>query len=134
MTDKTTNRDGKLKVKLVFEDGEGNVKANVEQELVLPGIYLPSFLPGAYTQVEQMLNMVGIDYFKMMLRDHFMNELETIGYNRITAITPQLESSTFVDEKQVIDSGALYDIDNAPPQIEEGVIDLPVEQEETKDA
>ena len=134
----TTSKDGKLKVKLVFEDGDGNVKANVEQELILPGIYLPSFLPGAYNQVEQMLNLVGIDYFKMVLRDHFMSELESIGYAR-PMLGDSVGSASFVDEKMVIDSGALYDLEDesqSPPDEtneESMVIDLPVEQENEED-
>ena len=134
----TTSKDGKLKVKLAFEDGDGNVKANVEQELILPGIYLPSFLPGAFNQVEQMLNLVGIDYFKMVLRDHFMSELESIGYAR-PMLGDSTGSASFVDEKMVIDSGALYDLEDessSPPDEtneESMVIDLPVEQENEED-
>ena len=122
--------DMKLKVSLKLEDSGGNVVAEINQDASLPGLCLPSFLPGAYSQVEKTLNVIGIDYFKALVKQYFYEKLQSVYGTSGSGITTVHD--VFSDKKRVIaledtqpDNSPLDPVTGAPDQ---AVIDLPLDQ------
>ena len=73
---KLSKSDIKLSFKLSAEDSNAEI-VNVEQSVVIPSLKEPLFLPDAYLQVEQMLNLIALEPFKRILKTYFNGLLRT---------------------------------------------------------
>ena len=131
-----------LKIHLDLVDSSGSV-ANVHQDIMLPCLKEPAFIKGAYEQVEKTLDIVGVDFFKKLVRNYFMNcinETFNSGFNtsdhsNVTTagylpLDPSMDQKIVVDTRDVAD-GSSDQTKNENPNINlidnNGTIDLDVE-------
>ena len=71
-----------LKIHLDLIDSKGSI-AGVHQDILLPCLKEPAFVKGAYDQVEKTLEIVGVDFFKKLVRNYFMGCIEnTFDYSK----------------------------------------------------
>ena len=71
-----------LKIHLDLIDSNGSI-AGVHQDILLPCLKEPAFVKGAYDQVEKTLEIVGVDFFKKLVRNYFMGCIEnTFDYSK----------------------------------------------------
>lgn len=102
-----------LKIHLDLVDCNGSV-ANVHQDIMLPCLKEPAFIKGAYEQVEKTLDIVGVDFFKKLIRNYFMNCINNTfnsefnssdNPNTMTAgylpLSPSMDHKVLVDNKDI---------------------------------
>ena len=148
-----SNVDGKsvlLKINLELVDSSGSV-AKVNQDIMLPHLREPAFIKGAYRQIEDTLNLVGVDFFKRLVRQYCLAQASAYYSPQINegAMLPEFKDDKIVissDENQPIVSSNIgvlgvgdnqVNVADGNPQLrerEEMDLDLEVEEEsnETK--
>lgn len=76
-----------LKIHLDLIDSNGSI-AGVHQDILLPCLKEPAFIKGAYDQVEKTLEIVGVDFFKKLVRNYFIGCIEnTFDYSKQSFIS-----------------------------------------------
>ena len=126
---KVAAHDLRLNIHLSLSDSTGEV-AVINQEVDLPGLLYPSFLPDAYNQVDRTLQVLGVDYFQKLVKNYLFKKLD----NTFTGESKALFSDTktlIASEEQLesaISENGPGGIDSNPDTGPSPVIDLPVEK------
>lgn len=132
-----------LKIHLDLIDCNGSV-ANVHQDIMLPCLKEPAFIKGAYEQVEKTLDIVGVEFFKKLIRNYFMNCINNTfnselalsdNPNTMTAVgylplNPAMDHKVLVDNRDIDENNATSNTDdnfNVNLIDNNGTIDLDVE-------
>ena len=103
----------KLKINLELVEKHGSI-AHVNQAIILPYLKEPAFVKGAYKQIENTLKLVGVDLFKRLVRQYFLNLADNFYANPTNGgsdlLLPMdskmvITNSESVDQNPSIDSG-----------------------------
>lgn len=98
-----SNNDLKLRINIALVEKGGNTPVIIDQEITLPGLLLPSFLKGAYTQVENTLNTVGVEMFKALAKQYFFNKINKTFMNLNDTNSLNYEQGVlYNDEKRLV--------------------------------
>lgn len=98
-----SNNDLKLRINIALVEKGGNTPVIIDQEITLPGLLLPSFLKGAYTQVENTLNTVGVEMFKALAKQYFFNKINKTFMNLNDTKSLNYEQGVlYNDEKRLV--------------------------------
>lgn len=90
----------KLKIDLELVEKNGSI-AHVNQSIILPYLKEPAFVKGAYKQIENTLNLVGVDLFKRLVRQYFLNLADNF-YSDQNMSASDLLLPTSMDSKMVV--------------------------------
>lgn len=122
--------DIKLSICLKIEDASNESIVDVNQSVVIPSLKEPMFLPDAYLQIEQMLNILALEPMKRKAKTYFSNLLKQHQSCLVSDIMPKdakivieatnLEpegTATMVDPLEVLDKeGITGDTSNVNPE------------------
>lgn len=98
-----SSNDLKLRINIALVEKGGNTPVIIDQEITLPGLLLPSFLKGAYTQVENTLNTVGVEMFKALAKQYFFNKINKTFMNLNDTNSLNYEQGVlYNDEKRLV--------------------------------
>ena len=96
-----------LKVDLELIDNTGTV-AKVKQDINIPYVKEPAFIKGAYTQIENTLDIVCVNFFKKLIKQYCLKTLDEIfskdnsSSPYATLEGPQFETSGYLSNSSKI--------------------------------
>ena len=97
------SNDLELRINIALVEKGGNTPVIIDQEITLPGLLLPSFLKGAYTQVENTLNTIGVEMFKALAKQYFFNKINKTFMNLNDTNSLNYEQGVlYNDEKRLV--------------------------------
>ena len=104
----------KLKINLELVEKNGSI-AHVNQAIILPYLKEPAFVKGAYKQIENTLNLVGVDLFKRLVRQYFLNLADNFystNNNGSDLLLPMDSKMVITNSEQLIDQNTSADSEN----------------------
>lgn len=94
--------DIKLKFSLTLEDNKKNTPVKVENEILFDAILEPAMLGDAYKQIEQTLQLLGVEYFLKRTRAFILNKQES-NYEVQSSMLLQQRSSNDIENIKVLE-------------------------------
>lgn len=104
----------KLKINLELVEKNGSI-AHVNQAIILPYLKEPAFVKGAYKQIENTLNLVGVDLFKRLVRQYFLNLADNFystNNNGSDLLLPIDSKMVITNSEQLVDQNTSADSEN----------------------
>lgn len=104
----------KLKINLELVEKRGSI-AHVNQAIILPYLKEPAFVKGAYKQIENTLNLVGVELFKRLVRQYFLNLVDNFYSNNNNGsdlLLPIDSKMVITNTEQLVDQNTSDDSEN----------------------